>query len=164
MMRIVGLVLLLLCASWYHPIHVSVCNVDLDPGSGDIELSLKVFSDDFQDLILHKYQVQLNITEQEEPGDKIEAVNRYIEEAFQLEINGKGVEGLEFRGLEMNEEAIWLNYSHEFGSRIRKVRVRNTLMLEKFDDQTNLLIVSYDNRQNGYRMDNKNTDLTFNIK
>jgi hypothetical protein len=163
-MRIAGLMFLLLCASWYHPIHVSVCNVDLDPGSGDMELSVKIFSDDFQDLILHKYQVQLRITEQEEPGEKIKAVNRYIGESLQIEINGKPLGGLEFRGSELNEEAIWLNYSYQYGGRIRKIRIRNTLMLEKFDDQTNLLIVSYNEKQNGYRMDNKTTDLTFNIK
>ena len=163
-MRLAGIVLLVLCASWYHPIHVSVTNVDLDPGEGTMDLSVKIFADDFQDLILQKYSVQLQITEQIEPGENIQQVNNYIGEALQLEINGKETKGLQFIESNLNEEAIWLHYRYEHGGRIRKVSIRNTLMLDKFDDQTNLLIVSYNEIQNGYRMDNKTTELSFNIK
>ena len=163
-MRLTGMLLLLLCASWYHPIHVSVTNIDLDPDSGIMHLSIKIFADDFQDLILHKYSVQLHITEQEEPGDNIESINRYIGEALQLEINGNAAGELQFVESRLNEEAIWLFYKYEHGGRVRKLRVRNTVMLDKFNDQTNLLIIAYDNRQNGYRMDNKTTELAFNIK
>jgi len=163
-MRLAGFVLLILCASWYHPVHVSVTNIDMEPGNGTMKLSVKVFADDFQDLILHKYSVQLRITEQENPGDKIHSVNNYIEEALKLEINGKEATGLQFQETRLNEEAIWLFYTYEHGEKIKKISIRNTLMLEKFDDQTNLLIVSYNDKQNGYRMDNKTTDLSFNIK
>jgi hypothetical protein len=163
-MRFAGIVLWLLFASWYHPVHVSVTNLDLDPGSGTMDLSIKLFADDFQDLILHRYSVQLRITEQEKPQDEIDAVNRYIEQALQVEINDKSATGFEFVESRLNEEAIWLYYTYDHGSRIRKVGIRNTLMLEKFDDQTNLLIVSYEEKQNGYRMNNKSTEISFNIK
>ncbi len=163
-MRLTGMLLLLLCVSWYHPIHVSVTNIDLDPGSGIMHLSIKIFADDFQDLILHKYSVQLHITEQEGPGDNIESINRYIDEALQLEINGNTAGELQFVESRLNEGAIWLFYKYEYGGRVRNLRVRNTVMLDKFNDQTNLLIIAYDNRQNGYRMDNKTTELAFNIK
>jgi hypothetical protein len=163
-MRIAGVVLLMLFASWYHPVHVSVTNIDLDAARGTMDLSVKIFADDFQDLILHKYSVQLRITEQEKPGEKIDSVNRYIAEALRLEINGEQTAGLQFLNSRLNEEAIWLNYTYDHGGRIRTIRIVNTLMLEKFTDQTNLLIIAYDDRQNGYRMDNKNTELTLNIK
>lgn len=164
MLRIAGIVFLLLSASWYHPVHVSVTNLDLDPGRGTVNLSVKIFADDFQDLILHKYAVQLRITEQKSPEDQIETVNRYIREAIQLEINGKIVESLQFTQSELEAGALWLYYRYDKGNRIRKITIRNTLMLEKYQDQTNLLIVTWNNRQNGYRMNNKNTEMTFNIK
>jgi len=163
-MRLAGIAVLLLFTSWYHPIHVSVTNIDLEPDEGKMELSVKIFADDFQDLILHKYSVQLKITDQEQPGEKIGSVNRYIREALQFEVNGQKIKELEFSKSELNEEAIWLYYRYDHGSRIRKINVRNTLMNEKFDDQTNLLIVSYKSIQNGYRLNNKNTELAFNIK
>ena len=163
-MRIAGLLIWFICVSWSHPVHVSIINIELEPSAGRVKLMIKIFADDFQDLILQKYSVQLNITGQEDPGDKIGAVNRYIGESLQLEINGNRAAGLQFSESRLNEEAIWLLYSYEHGGRIRKVRITNTLMLEKFHDQTNLMIVSFDSKQNGYRMDNKTTELTLDIR
>ncbi len=164
MMRIAGILCLLLLASWYHPVHVTITNIDLDPGIGTVDLSVKIFADDFQDLILHNYSVQLRITEQESPDGQMETVNRYIGEALKLEINGKDTADIRFMDTRLNEEAIWLHYRYEHGDRIRKLKIRNTLMLETFNDQTNLIIISYDQTQNGYRLNNKNTELTLNIK
>lgn len=162
--RLTGLTVWLLCSSWLHPIHISVTNVDLDPVMGKVELSVKIFADDFQDLILHKYGVQLNIIEQEDPGDKISAVNEYIQETLQFVFNGKETANLHFVDAELNEEAIWLFYKYEHPGKIRKVDIVNRVMLEKFSDQTNLMIVTFNEKQNGYRLDNKTTELSFNIK
>jgi hypothetical protein len=164
MIWIVGLASWLICTSWFHPVHVSVTNIDLDPGRGMVELSVKIFADDFQDLILHKYGVQLNIVNQEDPGEKISAINRYVNEALQLVFNGKETADLEYIESKLNEEAIWLFYRYEHPRRIRRVDIRNRVMLEKFQDQTNLMIVSYNDIQNGYKLDNKTSDLSFNIK
>jgi hypothetical protein len=163
-MRWVGLVVLLTGSAWLHPVHVSVTNLDLDPVRGKVELSVKIFADDFQDLILHKYGVQLNIIEQEDPGDKIAAVNEYMQEALQLVFNGNETADLQFVDAKLNEEAIWLFYRYEHHSKIRKVDIVNRIMLEKFNNQTNLMIVTFNEKQNGYRLDNKTTDLSFNIK
>ena len=54
-MRWAGLIVLLVCSSWFHPVHVSVTNLDLDPVRGKVELSVKIFADDSQDLIMNKY-------------------------------------------------------------------------------------------------------------
>ena len=163
-MRWVGLVVLLTGSAWLHPVHVSVTNLDLDPVRGKVELSVKIFADDFQDLILHKYGVQLNIIEQEDPGDKIAAVNEYMQEALQLVFNGNETADLQFVDAKLNEEAIWLFYRYEHHGKIRKVDIVNRLMLEKFNNQTNLMIVTFNEKQNGYRLDNKTTELSFNIK
>lgn len=163
-MRWVGLIVLLTGSAWLHPVHVSVTNLDLDPVRGKVELSVKIFADDFQDLILHKYGVQLNLIEQEDPGDKIAAVNEYMQEALQLVFNGNETADLQFVDAKLNEEAIWLFYRYEHHGKIRKVDIVNRVMLEKFNNQTNLMIVTFNEKQNGYRLDNKTTDLSFNIK
>jgi hypothetical protein len=164
MMKYVGLMVLLICSAWLHPVHLSVTNIDLDPVRGKVELSVKIFADDFQDLIMQKYGVQLNIIEQEDPGDRISAVNKYIQETLQLFFNGEKAVDLQFVESRINEGAIWLFYRYEFPGKIRRVDILNRVMLEKFSDQTNLMIVSYNEKQNGYRLDNKTTELSFNIK
>ena len=148
-MRFAGLVLFMTLSSWFHPVHVSVTNVDLDPETGIINVSVKLFSDDFEDLILRKYEVQLMITRQEDPGEHIAALDSYVADALQFTINGRETVEMNFSGFELNEEAIWLFYTYEYGGKIRKMMVCNELMPEKFDDQTNLMIISYRDQQNG---------------
>jgi hypothetical protein len=106
----------------------------------------------------------LNIIEQQDPGDKISAVNEYMREALQLVFNGKETADLQFVDAKLNEEAIWLFYRYEQHKKIQKVDIVNRVMLEKFSDQTNLMIVTFNEKQNGYRLDNKTTNLSFNIK
>jgi hypothetical protein len=163
-MRLAGLVFFILFSSWYHPVHVSVTNIDIDPETGQVGISIKLFSDDFEDLIFSKYGVKLHITAQEDPDDKIDVVNRYISEALRCLINGNDPVSLEYSESRLNEEAIWLSYVYTHKGRIREMKINNTLMLEKFEDQTNLLILSYGDMQNGYRMNNKNTELSLSIK
>lgn len=164
MMRIAGLMMLILFSSWFHPVHVSVTNMDIDPESGQINVTIKLFSDDLEELIYRKYDVQLHITSQVDPGDDIDALNRYIAETLHCTINGNDPASLEFIASRLNEEATWLSYKYNYKGRIRNMKVNNSLMLEKFEDQTNLLIVSFRDQQNGYRLNNKNTELSFNIK
>lgn len=164
MLRFAGLMMLLLLSSGFHPVHVSVTNMDIDPESGNINISIKLFSDDLEALISNRYNVQINITAQEDPGGKIEVLNRYIAETFNCQINGEDTVLLEFSKLKLNEEAIWLYYTYRYTGKIRKIDVGNRLMLEKFEDQTNLLILTYRDTQNGYRLNNKNTELSLNIK
>ncbi len=135
-----------------HPVHVSVANIELDRKSDSVTVSLKIFSDDFQNLIMQKYGVEMNIIGQEHPGEQIDVIHRYIEEAFSLRINGKSKTRLEFHHLEMNREAIWLYYSGSISRNIHKIRVKNAVMMELFQDQTNLVIVSHENGQEGYRL------------
>ena len=163
-LRIAGLVLLILLSSGFHPVHVSVTNMDIDPESGQVNVTIKLFSDDLEELIGRKYGVHLRITAQEDPGEKIEALNRYIGETFHFSVNGNDPVPLKYNKLKLGEQAIWLYYTYDHKGKIRKMEVRNNLMLEKFKDQTNLLILSYHDIQNGYRLNNKNTDLSLNIK
>ena len=162
--RTAGLVFLILLTSWFHPVHVSITNMDIDPETGQVGVSIKLFSDDFEELIYRKYGVRLKLTFQEDPGIKIDVVNRCIAETLHCTINGNELASLEYIESRFNEEAIWLSYVIKYKGKIRKMKVNNMLMLEKFEDQTNLLIVSFNDRQNGYRLNNKNTELSFNIK
>ena len=164
MIRIAGLALVMLLSSMFHPLRLSVTMMDIDPETGEVELSIKLFSDDFEDLIFKKYGVQLYITSLSDPGDKIEVVNRYIAEALHCSINGDAPASLEFIESRLNTEAIWLTYSYKHQGRIQKMKVINTLMLELFKNQSNILTVSYNDRKYNYRLNYKNTELSFKIK
>lgn len=156
-------VVITLC-SWLHPVHVSLLNVDLDPESGKIEIVFKLFSDDFERVILHKYNVDLDLTSKVDPGEKADAIQKYIDESFELRINGTKIDKWEYTGNQVNEEAIWLYYKNLWPGKIEKVSITNEALMDLYEDQTNLVIVTCRDKQNGYRLDNKNRDISFIIE
>ena len=156
-------VVITLC-SWLHPVHVSLLNVDLDPESGKIEIVFKLFSDDFERIILQKYNVDLDLTSKVDPGEKADAIQKYIDESFELRINGTKIDEWEYVGNQINEEAIWLYYKNLWPGKIEKVSITNEAMMDLYEDQTNLVIVTCRDKQNGYHLDNKNRDISFIIE
>jgi len=163
MVRFLVILITVLLCSFYHPVHVSVSTVDMDIQTGKISVTIKLFSDDFETIVNYKYNANLAISQQVDPGEDIKYINRYIGSAFNLAVNGKSMDDPAFLKNQMNEEAIWLFYEYECSCEIRTVRIMNSLMNDLYADQTNLVIVTYRDKQNGYRLNNKNTEITFKI-
>ena len=149
--------------SVFHPVHVSVSNVDLFPDQGEVQMSVKIFSDDFENIIKQKYGVQLEITKQVNPGADTSAINRYISESFSLSVNGTEIDKLKYVNTQLNEEAIWLYYEYYHTGKIDSIKIINSVMMDMFVDQINLVIITCRDNQNGYRLNNKNRIISFKI-
>ena len=146
-----------------HPVHVSLSTIDIKPETGEIAISIKLFADDFESIVNQKYNTKLKLMEGLDPGQDIYFINRYIDSSFVLTINGKKIEGLDYMRNQMNEGAIWLFYKHESGTRIGNITIINSLMCDLYQDQTNLVIIAVKDEQNGYRLNNKDRELTVKI-
>jgi hypothetical protein len=159
-MGTMALAVVMTLISWLHPVHVSLLNVDLFPETGKIEIVFKLFSDDFERIIMDKYNVDLDITSKVDPGEKAEAIHKYIAESFELRINGTKIDNWEYAGCQMNEEAIWLNYKNIWPGKMQEISITDGVAMDFYEDQTNMVIVSWSDTQNGYCLNNKNRDIT----
>jgi hypothetical protein len=158
------LAVMMMLFSLLHPVHVSLLNIDLNPETGKIEIVFKLFSDDFERIIMNKYNVDLDITSKVDPGEKTEFINKYIYEAFELRINGIKIDNWEYTGNQMNEEAIWLYYKNLWPGEMKEITVINSVMMDLYEDQTNMVIVSWPGKQNGYCLNNKEREITLIIQ
>jgi hypothetical protein len=147
-----------------HPVHVSLLNIDLYPETGRIEVVFKFYSDDFERVIMNKYNVDLDITSKVDPGEKTEFITRYINESFELKINDTKIGNWEYTGNQMNEEAIWLYYKNTWTGNMKEVTVINSVMMDLYEDQTNMVILSWPGKQNGYCLNNKEQEITLLIQ
>jgi hypothetical protein len=156
-------VLFCLYSGLLHPVHVSLSAIDIKPETGEIAIAIKLFADDFESIVNQKYNTKLKLMEGIEPGQDIYYINRYIDSSFVLTINGKKIEGLIYERNQMSEGAIWLFYKHDSGTSIGTITINNSLMCDLYQDQTNLVILTVRDEQKGYRMNNKDRELTVKI-
>lgn len=142
--------LVLMC----HPVHVSVTNLEYDPGSGKLKASVKLFYDDFELILANKYGVVFHFADAKPAENEGEYFLKYINEHLVLKANGERLTA-EFSHREFMEDSIWLFLSYNPGRKIRDISVTNSLMFDLFGDQSNLLMLKYGEFENGYIMKGK---------
>lgn len=144
-----------------HPVHVSVSNLEL---TGDEPIiAIKLFKDDLQLAIYHNYGVEIPVN-QIDDETHTEIILKYLLNNFIIKLNKNEELRLKYRNSETNDEAIWIYFSSNIIPPVPKIIIINSLFLDIYNDQTNLLIISYARKQNGYRFDNKVKELEIILK
>jgi hypothetical protein len=133
----------------FHPVHVSVASMEYDTEKKGFFISFKVFTADLESVIQNKYGVSLNLGKSDERADYQDYVLKYLNTHFALEVNHK-VQTLVFINKKTNEDAIWLYGEYRNIPTIQQLKIYNSLFIEDYLDQSNLLIFKYLDKEEGY--------------
>lgn len=145
-----------------HPIHVSVANMNYSHDSSKIEYSVKLFYDDFQTLINYKYNTLINFANQNRMTTKEQqSVIDYINRNFVLTDADREVIDSKFTGWKVEDFSVWLYFCADVRTELSSVRLTNTIMLDLFADQVNLVILQMDDIQKGFEFNKRTTSYTF---
>ncbi|MBN1414599.1 MAG: hypothetical protein JW973_05830 [Bacteroidales bacterium] len=149
----------------FHPVHISYTNVDIDTKTGDIQLIMKFFSDDLCLLFYHLYdhEIMLESDKEMNPGD-VDKLSKYLLGAFIIrKVDEKPVK-FEFIRKEQNEESIWLYFHGKFiWNNPGKILIMNTLLLDVFEDQTNLVLLTAKQTEKGYSFNFLTREMTIDL-
>ncbi|MCK4919487.1 MAG: hypothetical protein KAS71_00485 [Bacteroidales bacterium] len=123
---------------------------------------MKLFKDDFQLAIEHNFGKYIVLENADNiPENKM--IEDYIHNMFSLIANTRDTLKLKYKNNELNEEAIWLNYKC-YVSGLKNIHIYNSIFLDIYHDQTNLVIINFNGKQNGYRFNSKNTAEQIDLK
>jgi hypothetical protein len=134
-----------------HPVHVSVTSIDINTEKDTIFISQKMFTDDFSLLFYHLYEKDIKpVQDRDFSGNELSVINGYMKDAFVIE-SGSTKLTLDFVRKDQDDESIWLYYTCSPPSNnITSLMLTNSLLLQLFEDQTNLVIVTYKGVDKGY--------------
>ncbi len=144
-----------------HPIHVSVTNLEFQSENNTISLSFKVFTDDFQLLVNQLYDVQVDLSENGNYELHKEKIDFYFQEHFKIIFKGKELKFTN-EGIKRNDEAVWFFYNIVTKKEVKTFVIKNSLMLDLYPDQKNLLILKKGKLEKGYQFNIKNKEYTIN--
>jgi hypothetical protein len=134
-----------------HPVHVSVTSLDINTEKDTIFISQKMYTEDFKLLFYHLYEKNINPRQNLDLSpDDLNLINGYMKDAFVVE-SGSTKLPLGFVRKDQDDESIWLYYTCPMPSNnINSLMLTNSLLLQLFEDQTNLVIVTYKGADTGY--------------
>lgn len=121
-----------------HDFHVSVMRIDHNPETQSLEVALKLFIDDLESSLelLGAPPVKLG-TEQEHPETDAFLFN-YLNNRLSFSVNGEE-KSLTYVGKETEIDVVWCYFEVKDVPHLRELHLRNQLLVEQFDDQSNLV-------------------------
>jgi hypothetical protein len=149
-----------------HPLHVSYTSIDISRETGEIDLVCKFFTDDLKLMFYHFYDREIRFDpEKDLTGPEKDLVNRYVFNSIECKKTDGNPVLFQMIKKEQNEENIWIYYRGKLEGEIPDtVTIMNTLLLDIFEDQINLLILTCGSMEKGYRFDYRNRELQMIIK
>ena len=149
--------LLLSALMHLHPVHVSFTGIDIDSGNKQVSVSMKFYTDDFSLLFYHLYEkkVKPEMDTDFTPGE-LELINKYILGSFTLVAAGDTV-ALDFVRKDQEDLFVWLYYTSVLPSGYSNgLMLTNKLLLDLYEDQTNLVIFTDGKMEKGFSFTYKN--------
>lgn len=139
-----------------HPLHLSSTELNFNAKTGTVEVSCRIFTDDFEDILGKKYKVKtdLNATGKHAAMDIL--VGKYLTTHLQLYVNGKPLK-INYLGFENDSEAVIVYLETEKTASPKKLETNCSVLYDQFDDQINIFHITY----NGNR---KSSKLTYPVK
>lgn len=148
-----------------HPIHLSYTNVEYFKSENKFKILFKIFTDDFDKIILKKYGFKLEFEKKKEPKHYKKIISKYINENFKIFINNEKISILkyDFHKFKDGEPTLYLNFTYNYKGSIKSATIINTLMTDLYLDQKNLLIFNYKKIQKALKFDKKITSVKISI-
>jgi hypothetical protein len=132
----------MMAAPSMHPFHVSVCDMYYNPNKERLEIIHKIFWDDLEDGLSKMAEQPVDVANPADSANLQSLIAQYLDARFSLELDGKQAK-LHYLGAELEEDAFWCYQEVADLKDFQKIRVRNQILMEVFDDQMNLIHVEH---------------------
>lgn len=136
-----------------HPLHFSLTNIEYNQETSTVTITLKLFEQDLSDAIFKSYG-KLTETKAIRREETDSAIIRYVNDNFSVYINDRKIKNsnFEFKGKKLSDDCVWLHFDLHDVKSIKKMVVNNSVICSLFPDQSNLMIININNRQQSFNL------------
>lgn len=121
----------------FHPFHVSVCDVVVNASEQSVQVSQRIFLDDFEEALNKRFGG--NIIIDELPVVKRDSlIDIYLSEKLIITTDGKEKKRT-YLGSEFEEDGVWCYIEYVGVKKVKLLSVQSTVLQELFDDQANII-------------------------
>ena len=150
-------VILLLCLSAFgfskHDFHTSITRMDYNAKEKSFEVSIRVFTDDLEKVLSKENGGQKFTVVNNDKNDPF--VEKYIRKHFALVNATKQKKPYTYLGKEQEADATWVYIEIPCPESVAGFSLQNTIMLDFFDDQVNLVNFNYQGQKKSYLFKNE---------
>ena len=150
----------LLLINLLHPFHVSVCDVVVNSEARAIQISQRIFVDDFEQTLNNTYDLRLIIDDENLKDRRDSLISLYLSSHLEFFVNDKK-KTANYLGSEFEEDGIWCYVEIENVKKVKEVRITSKVLLDEFDDQANIIHFRHGDYERSVKLDENEPTITF---
>jgi hypothetical protein len=135
----------------FHPVHVTLTSIDQVQGTDSMKVFFRMYYDDF----LRDYKLY-------DPGCDIEKLSvnesfpadlmiKYFNDRVHIYVNNKRLAG-KIMNMKIQDNEIFLNLLFRSDKDPKKIKIRNQILTELYNDQTNMVFISVNKNEQAMRL------------
>ncbi len=142
-----------------HPLYISICEIEHNTHTAALELTFKIFTDDLETALEDQGVGKLRLGTDREMENADEYIRRYLEKNVVIQVDGGSV-ALGYLGKEVEMDVAWCYLEVQGVPSIQTMTVSNTLLFELFEEQTNIVHISANNKKQSLMLNIANREGT----
>ena len=153
----------LLAFTAVHKYYVSVTQIDFLPEKQAVQITSRIFIDDFEKLLRTRYDEKITLATKNELPTTDNYIEKYLNEKLKLKINNKDVT-MTFLGKEYDTDIVKCYLEIENIKTIKTIEISNKVLFDIFSDQQNIIKTKINSQQKSFILIPQNSSnlLTFN--
>ncbi len=157
-----GFLVFVFSGASYHPIYVSVVEAEHNPREKSLEVSCKLFIDDFERTLRMDYKTHVDLLNPSNRAAMDKLVSDYVQKHLQFSVNGKRLQ-MRYLGYERIDEGIYSYFEAVNVPVPETVDIYNDLLYAYHEQQLGLMHVTVNGTRKSTKLNNpeKTTSLRF---
>ena len=134
------LILPLLAFTVAHKFYVSVTNISYSEKDRSLQITSRIFIDDFEQVLLERYGIEAHLTTDSESALTDEYIEKYLKTKFLMFVDGEQRQ-YSFLGKKYDNDIMicYLEVPEVAIDIIKSIEVQNELLTDLFDEQQNVV-------------------------
>lgn len=158
---------LLFCKWWMtawmtllHPFYVSVTEIRHNAPKKELEVSCRIFADDFEKALKAQYNTTFDIIRPVNRNQVDALIKDYLSKHLMITINDKVVP-LAYLGYKIEENAAWCFLEATNVPNAQRISIKNDILYETHASQTNMIHMVVNETRQSTKLDNPASTASF---
>ena len=147
---------------FFHPFYVSVTEINHNAKDKTLEVSLKVFADDMEEVLKKTYNKPVDLANQKQQAQNDGLITDYVTKHFIVKADGKPV-NISYIGFEKEKESVYCYFEITNIPSIKKLELTNCLLQDLTEEQINIMHIIVGANRKSYKLEYPNKQASFNF-
>ena len=143
-----------------HPIFVSVTEIEHNTKEKTLEISCKIFTDDFEKALRATYKTSVDLLKPKDKNAMNKLVDDYVQKHLLLKVDGKAGT-LQFLGYEQDEEGIESFYQVNNIAAVKKLDITDNILFEFKKEQISIIHTTVNGNKKSTKLVNPEEKASF---